>query len=241
MLHGRSGHAWLDRRRWKWLVEQFDDIAPDQPTILPTSEFFPDRYDRSDDAVRRLLERVCDYMHVPADAVELSFYRNERRFEIVNESGKAIGDAAGTYQERDGRFHIRIERSQFHRPMELVGTVAHELAHVRLLGEGRLDRNEFDNELLTDLTVVFHGMGIFLANVPRAWPSRVGSWPDTDVPKPEYMSTPMYGYALALRSRLMDEPCPPSWKRHLHAGVRAEFKQALRFLVDEERKRETTA
>ncbi|MEO0359296.1 MAG: proton-conducting transporter membrane subunit, partial [Pseudomonadota bacterium] len=29
--------------------------------------------------------------------------------------------------------------------------------------------DEFDNELLTDLTVVFHGLGIFLGNGPRNW------------------------------------------------------------------------
>lgn len=46
---------------------------------------------------------------------------------------------------------------------------------------------------------------------------------------PRYMTTPMFGYAMALRCWLREEPMP-KWKRHLHPGVRAEFKHALRFL-----------
>lgn len=113
--------------------------------------------------------------------------------------------------------------------MALVGTMAHELAHARLLGENRIDPDAFDNELVTDLTVVFHGLGIFLANDPRHWQSHASVWPGTDVFKPEYMTTPMYGYALALRCWLREEPLP-SWSRHLERGVRSEFKAALRFL-----------
>jgi hypothetical protein len=120
--------------------------------------------------------------------------------------------------------------------MTLVGTVAHELAHARLLGEGRVDPREFDNELLTDLTVVFHGLGIFLANCPRHWRSHVTTWPGTDVPKPEYMTTPMYGHALAYRCWLREES-NPKWARHLAPSARSEFKQAMRFLEREQREK----
>ena len=81
--------------------------------------------------------------------------------------------------------------------MGLVGTMAHELAHVRLLGESRIMREEFDNELLTDLTTVAFGLGVFLANTPRNWDSHLEKWPDSDLNRPEYMSPPMFGYALA--------------------------------------------
>jgi hypothetical protein len=38
--------------------------------------------------------------------------------------------------------------------------MAHEIAHVRLLGEDRIPRDQWDNELLNDLTVIFHRPGI---------------------------------------------------------------------------------
>ena len=100
----------------------------------------------------------------------------------------------------------------------------------RLMGEGRVAGDEFDNELLTDLTVVFHGLGVFLANAPRHWQSDATVWPGTTIFKPEYMTTPMYGYALALRCWLREEPMPV-WRKNLSWSVRSEFKQAMRFLL----------
>lgn len=115
--------------------------------------------------------------------------------------------------------------------MELVGTMAHELAHHRLLGEERLDDDEFDNELLTDLTVVFHGLGIFLANIPRAWESGFTNWPDTATSRPEYMTQPMFGYALAHAAWFRQER-KPHWAAHLRPDARASFKQGLRHLFE---------
>ena len=221
---------WIDRR-WRWLTDEFgSDLMIDSPTVLPTAEFFPDVYDPADEVtVRALLERVCDGMHVSRHLVDWEFFSEDRRPELVNSEGHALGGAAGLYEESE-RFTIRLERRQLEEPMQLVGTAAHELAHVRLLGESRISPDAFDNELLTDLTTVFHGYGLFLANVPRHWQSDATRWPGTDLYKPEYMTTPMYGYALALRTWLREEPTPPPWLRYLASAPRSEFKQAMRFL-----------
>jgi hypothetical protein len=116
-----------------------------------------------------------------------------------------------------------------HNPMELVGTIAHELAHVRLLGESRIPRDIYDNELLTDLTVMHFGLGIFLANVPRNWDSQYTKWPKTQLLKPEYMTPPMFGWALAHLAAFREED-QPAWARHLNRAARANLKQGLRYL-----------
>jgi hypothetical protein len=113
--------------------------------------------------------------------------------------------------------------------MSLVGTIAHELAHVRLLGEERIRPTVFDNELLTDLTVVYHGLGIFLANVPRTWESHLTYWPGTDALQTEYMHQAMFGYALAHMAWIRSER-KPEWSRHLRPDARASFKQGLDYL-----------
>ena len=74
---------------------------------------------------------------------------------------------------------VRIERSMLDRPADLVGVMAHELAHQRLLGEGRAHQHDFDNELLTDLTALYFGFGVFLANNPRKSTGELSNWPDT--------------------------------------------------------------
>src|SRR5262249_17924080 len=148
---------------------------------------------------------------------------------LVNEAGQYLPHAAGTYQEGKGKFFIRIDKAGLSDSMGLVGTMAHELAHVRLLGEGRTMSNEYDNELLTDLTVVFFGLGIFLANTPRIWDSQYKKWPGTSLNKPEYMTPPMFGYALAHLAWFRGEEWP-AWAKHLHWNARPDFKQGLRFL-----------
>jgi hypothetical protein len=68
-----------------------------------------------------------------------------------------------------------------------------------------------------------------LANSPRNWESHYGTWPATDLKKPEYMTPPMFGYALAHLAWFRHEG-RPEWAKHLHPGARANLKQGLRFL-----------
>jgi len=224
-----AAKAWVEDRL-QWLSAEFDDHAFNgRRMVLPTGVFFPDPYDGSEASVRDLLDRVCGYMDVAPDLVELSLFSNTRRVRLVDGSGQYLPHAAGTYQEGEEKFIIRIDQDGLSEPMGLVGTMAHELAHVRLLGESRLSRDEYDNELLTDLTAVFFGLGIFLANSPRVWRSQYKKWPGTELIKPEYMSRPMFGYALAHLAWFQGET-KPAWAKHLHLNARPDFKQGVRFL-----------
>ena len=226
----RAAKVWIEERL-EWLSKEFPQSAfTGKPVILPTAEFFPDRYDPSEDSVRALLDRVCGYMGVSPSVVELKLISQVGKVWLVNESGKYLPQAAGTYEEGHSQFVVRIDKSGLDDPMSLVGTIAHELAHVRLMGEGRVDGDIFDNELLTDLTVVFHGLGIFLANSPRVWESQFTKWPGTNLNKTEYMSPPMFGYALAHMAWFQKES-RPVWAKHLHGGARANLKQGIRYLL----------
>ena len=48
-----------------------------------------------------------------------------------------------------------------------------------------------------DLVAVAHGFGVFLFNNPRKSTGELGRWPGTKLYRPEYLSEPMLGYALA--------------------------------------------
>jgi hypothetical protein len=225
-----AAKEWIEERL-QWLSEEFESSAfTDKPVILPTAEFFPDPYDASKPSVRRLLDRVCEYMGVAPSLVSVKKFNAPQNIWLVNESGQAMWSAAGgTYEEGKRKFIISLNSAELHEPMALVGTLAHELAHARLLGEGRVSNDIFDNELLTDLTVVFHGLGTFLANSPRNWDSDYSEWPGTTLKKPEYMTPPMFGYALAHLAWHRGETSP-EWTKHLHLSARANLKQGLRFL-----------
>jgi hypothetical protein len=221
---------WIEGRL-QWLANEFGlDVFTQRPLILPLQEFFPDKYDGSEESLRTLLDRVCGYMDADPALVELELFSNRNRVWLVDDQGQYLPHEAGLYDEQSHKTVILLETSQLDDPMTLVGTMAHELAHLRLLGERRASYDEFDNELLTDLTVVFYGLGIFLANVPRAWQSLFTAWPDADVRKPEYMTQPMFGYALAHAAWFRNEQ-KPAWAKHLRIDARSSFKQGLRYLL----------
>ncbi len=181
--------------------------------------------------MRRLFRRVCEYMQVDPDCLQLKLY-TDRTPGGITALDPTRGFAAATWQKGEGPWQrgvVKVERSTLDRVGDLVGTLAHELAHQRLLGEERADPDAFDNELLTDLTAVFHGFGIFLANNPRKSTGELSHWPGTTLYRPEYLSEPMFGYALAHLAWFRDEDWP-AWAGHLRWTPRAVFKQGLRYL-----------
>jgi hypothetical protein len=221
-----------EEERLQGLSKQFGlHILLERPVVLPTPEFFPDAYDQSLPTVRQLFRRVCQYMEVDPDMVDVELV-NDQTPRWMHEMDPLLGFAAGTWERGDGPWQkgvIRIERGSLDRPSDLVGTMAHELAHQRLLGEGRARANAFDNELLTDLTAVFYGFGIFLANNPRKSTGKLSYWPGTTLRRPEYLSEPMLGYALAHVAWFRNETWP-AWASHLRWTPRSVFKEGLRFL-----------
>jgi len=251
---------WVEDRL-SWLTKQFGlHILLERPVILPTSEFFPDKWDSSDKGGRLMFRRICEYMEIAPDSVKLEFFTGKTN--PLSALDNSLGYAAGTWQEGtptyddessdgiasfnpdsfrrgfkneswrggpDKKNLLRIERAILDRPSDVVGIMAHELAHQRLLGERRFDRNAFDNELLTDLTATFFGFGVFLANNPRKSTGELGFWPGTKLYKPEYISEPMLGYALAHIAWFRDEEWP-AWAKALRWAPRSVFKQGLRYL-----------
>jgi hypothetical protein len=225
-----AAKQWIESRL-QWLSQHFGrDVFTRRAVILPTSEFFPDPIDGSKASVHNLLGQVCRYMDADPESIDLEFITQTPDLWLVNDDGKYLPTgAAGLYDERPGRTIIHIATAEMYDLTGLVGTMAHELAHLRLMGEGRMNGDEFDNELLTDLTAVFHGFGIFLGSSPRNWDSQYGVWPGTQLRRPEYMTLPMFGYALAHSAWLRGEG-NPEWARYLSFELRPCFKQGLRFL-----------
>ena len=113
---------------------------------------------------------------------------------------------------------------------QLVATVAHELGHVRLLGEGRVHSGYEDHESLTDLLTVFLGLGVFTANTVfsfRQWTDAFSQGWQTE--RRGYMTEEMFGYALALFAWVRGES-NPAWSQHLGGSVSAYFKRGHKYL-----------
>lgn len=226
---------WVESRL-QWLSRQFGlHILLERPILLPTPEFFPDPWEsESEESARLLFNRVCDYMGVDEEDVELEIFDDRESYQRSMIDPTA-GFAAGTWSPGEEAWHkglVRLERSSLHRPGDLIAILAHELSHQRLLGENRIDDDAFDNELLTDLTAIYHGFGVFLANhQTKRSLGEIETWPGTSLRKPEYISEPIAGYALAHMAWFRDE-AKPEWARHLRWVGRGAFKQGLRYLTE---------
>lgn len=218
--------TWLEGRT-RWLVGEFGlSAARSARMVLPTPEFFPDPYDATRPAARRLIARVCRYMGVDPTGLEVGFL----------DAGAPPGEghrewAAGLYESDGFSVRVSIDEASLADPLAVVATAAHELAHVLLLGQGRLYGDEPDNEQVTDLLTVYLGFGVFTANSRvRDRTTRSVASEQWSISRLGYLDQPQVGYALALWARLRGEGNPP-WSRHLCADVRAYLKRGLRWLA----------
>lgn len=237
---------WLEGRL-EWLFAQFGpEVFLARPIILPTRDLLPDGFDYSDASVRRLLDRICELMGADSREIELDIAKSRgNELPLVNGTGGAVPSGFGGLYQNGGTHRaggrgrkarrqiatrISINSDELAELDGLIGTMAHELAHHRLLGDHRIDPDTFDHELTTDLTTIYHGFGIFIADARRIW-AGTDVWPGTDLKRPAYMTPPLAGYALAHYAWLRGE-ATSDWKRYLSYDVRASFKQGLRFLIE---------
>ena len=142
----------------------------------------------------------------------------------------------------DGREVIELDLTHAAGPALLAATIAHELAHARLIGERRYAADEPKNEELTDLATVYLGMGILRANAAVSFTPGVQGWSarplgalteqallgqgDFDYQTLGYLDEPQFGYALACLCGLRRELAPP-WAAHLDPGVRVMLDRSL--------------
>jgi hypothetical protein len=243
-LFGRRGcpvepeeRTWIEERT-RWLCREFGLARLRQGrVILPSPEFFPDRWDSSPDAAAILFRRVREYMDLADEEIALDFYHEaEERVGTMPGVVHSSQGTAGLFHDArsgpDGRLTIFVEVGQLARPMSLVATLAHELGHVHLLGHRRITNEVEDHEPLTDLLTVFLGLGVFLANSiihETNWMSgRRSGW---SVGRQGYLTQDQAGYALALFAWLRGE-VNPAWAKEVCADVHEPLYQGLRFLAD---------
>lgn len=228
----RDEKAWLENG-FAWLTDQFGRERLQRGTvILPTEQFFPDRFDGTNQTIRLLLDRVCKYMDVDCSTVLLHLYDEGRTIDlgpgcmVVSEGS----GTAGTYRQ-GAKTVVSVEATHREEPVILVAIMAHELGHARLLGENRINAENRDHEKLTDLSTVFFGLGIFNANACiHESQQQVAGWYRWSIGRMGYLSKPMWAYALALYAWARGENKPP-WAKHLRTNVRCLMKDGLRYLL----------
>lgn len=148
-----------------WLINQFgEEKILSTQTLTPTKDFFPTHFDGTDSHAISILSIVAQQMDVNPNGIKVEFYSegtspSQQLYEtsILLQQFEEDQYSAGQYlgKNNNGDFLIAIERGQLSEPDKLIATMAHEIAHIKILGENRLQEND---EYLTDLTTVFFGL-----------------------------------------------------------------------------------
>jgi hypothetical protein len=220
--------SWVENRL-NWLCGQFGDARfLERPVWTPTPEHFPgvrgtSVRGESPDDIQPLFERVCELMDIPIETVRLDVFVDQKK-----RLDPTTAELFGVEHHTNGLFYdgivptVSIERDVLRDPMKAVATLAHELAHVRLLNEGRISPKASDNEALTDLTAIFFGFGVFTVNGC----AHVSHWSKDK----GYLSKPIAAYALAHWAWARGD-AKPDWIRYLDIDGAHWSKASLRFLL----------
>jgi tetratricopeptide (TPR) repeat protein len=157
----------------KWFIEMFGfEKVKNMPFFSPTFDVFP--YDNlsENSQFQKLFNQLCDIWEVDATNIEVCIFDD-----VVSMQWNSwfpfekVSEPAGTFERGEftdkKSFRINIAKSNFEHPQKLVFVMAHELAHVKLLGNQYLHDQQVDLEPLTDLACIYFGFGVIMANSLR--------------------------------------------------------------------------
>jgi Tetratricopeptide repeat len=229
-----ESREWLEEH-FLWLINSFGkENIKNRKVLTPDFSDFPIRFNGQQQSAIDILKIVTAQMEISPDEIILHFYK-EGQTEI--DTGSPFGHriflqnvknekySGGVYfgKQESGKYVIGLEEKKLKDPLAIVATIAHELSHIKLLGEKRIEVN---NEHLTDLTTIVFGLGIFNANAAFKTVSGFNYWGWS---RSGYLTQLQWGYALALFSHLREEE-NPEWIKYLSANVKGAFKRSMNFI-----------
>lgn len=219
---------------WRTLLDRFADELPitETPVALPTRDFFPPTEATGHARAEHVFACVKSIMGMSDNwpcALEMQPRRmtGQQVAEFVTIAGD--NDPNGTFRiEPDGEVIVTYAPDLLDDPTGLVATLAHELSHYLLAGQGDLVEDE-THELMTDLMVAFTGLGVFGANsafsfqqfgdaFSQGWRSRGAG----------YLSPRSWAFALAVFGELRGDD--GGMGAHLKPEIESLRRQAVKYL-----------
>ena len=223
---------WMERC-FLWMMKTFgEENIKNRKVLVPEPRDFPVKYDGSRDSAFETMKIVAAQMEIDPDEIVINVYSEGqsalstgegRRIFLQNAEGQKYSGGLYFGKQDDNRYHISIEKKKLNDPVAVVATLAHELSHVKLLGEKKLEKN---NEHLTDLLTIVFGLGIFNANMSFQTKAGYNSWGWS---RSGYLSQMEWGYGLALFAHIRGE-ARPEWMEHLSRNVKTDMKKGLEFI-----------
>ena len=217
-----------------WLKQNFGSEPIRRAPLDPTSQLLPKQWDGSYEAGTDLFQRLCRFMLVDPARLHLVFYSKSESHESDSAyAGESHSSGpAGLYfdPKSNEKLVIALEESALLQPASLAATICHELGHVHLLSDKRIELDEADGEPLTDLLTVYFGAGILTANSAFQF----NQWQDDSVQgwsmsRQGYLSESLLGFSLACFSWYRGD-AEAVWRKHLRKNIAYYFDDSMHFL-----------
>ncbi|MBS2961876.1 hypothetical protein KGA66_02370 [Actinocrinis puniceicyclus] len=235
--------VWIEDRML-WLSDQFGAKIAQRELAVPGPAFYPKGYRATPEAIRELVRRVEVVMGVEPGRITVQLFDGSQEDKSEPKRHFDKTRAVGHYWRSGGDEYIDIDVTKADDPAVLTAIIAHELAHARLIGEGRCSPSSAKNEELTDLATVFLRMGIFVANASITFQPTTRGWSaeplgelserallgsgDFRYSHLGYLDEPEYGYAFACLCGLRREQ-DPAWAVHLDPTLRVLLRRSLAY------------
>ena len=199
--------------------------------LIPHHSDFPIRYDGHPQTARDTIDIIARQMDVDPEEITLHIYQEAIQtvstghpmggnLYLGREAAEPSGEPSWR-KEEDGKYHIWLEEVKLRQPEGLVAVLARDLAHIKLLGEGRVREND---ELLVDMTTLGLGLGVFNANA-AFYSQRIQAQGE----KSNQLTQMEWGYGLALYARLRREE-RPGWVEYLCKNIKSDFLKSEQYL-----------
>jgi hypothetical protein len=198
--------------------------------ILPTADFFPDRFDGSPEGLVALMRRVQQHAGLSDLVVELAVVSPEGQTQTVGCSSGACG-GTGKLEARldrvgrreDGSYAVALGAGEIRSPVVLTTALVRAVACMFMVEAGAYEGVlPADREPLTDLAAVMLGFGVLAANGSHIYMKGCSG---VQVHSATRMPASELTVALALFCKLHDVP-ERAASRHLELTPREHFEEA---------------
>lgn len=206
-------------------TECFDSLS----TILPDNSFYNYNFTGQKSDAEYVLSQTKIYLGLEDLEVKLDYF-NDHPVKMTD--GTLLSSpadingrwqsATGLYEQFDNEIVIHIESSILENPIQLIATMAHELSHYILLGEGRIEDND---EYLTDLVTIAYGFGIFMGNSRFTHTINESDW---QISSSGYLPEQIIAYAMAWLAIYRKENT--TWKTYLNKSMLKYFEQSIEYI-----------
>ncbi len=204
-----------------------EDLVKQKPVLTIHDALFPVEI-KDLSAVIPLTYTIAKIMDIDPDDLEIGFFEGDKGADMDLQNGSyQYSGAAGLYygKNENGKYEVTFSDTLYREPERLIATIAHEFAHIKLLGEERMEEN---SEEMTDMLPLFYGFGLFNSNSVFKFSGETNRWSTS---KLGYLTQVDWAYLFALYLYVRNEK-EPEWMQYMNRTIAKDCSFAYNFIMN---------